>query len=200
MLVTDSAASSTPDLSGYLLKSSKATAADIIAGTRDDLYATPLSLVNVIKTIHKDIIDSAPLTGTIAVTLMKSKLITANTFKIGDVVKLLNRAVRNTTTGVAINYFYINTINSLTGATLIGFQSGGFNFFGLERSLYIKSLTNTETLGSGTSLSGSEVVITNTVPLNINIDWTVNQYIISAFKNAAVGDSTVMSSLIIQKY
>lgn len=40
VLVTDSAAASTPDLSGYMLISSKATAADIIAGTDNSKYVT----------------------------------------------------------------------------------------------------------------------------------------------------------------
>lgn len=40
ILVTDSSAASTPDLSGYMLISSKATAADIIAGTDNAKYVT----------------------------------------------------------------------------------------------------------------------------------------------------------------
>ena len=165
------------------------------------LVPIPLTVApgNAISIVSKDIADSAVLTGTTASTLMKSVLIPANTYTTGDVVKLLSRAVRDTVTGVAINYFYINTINSLTGATFIGNQTGANSFYGMERSLYIKSLTNTETIGTA-SVSGSEVAISVNGNYNINIDWTVNQYIISAFKNAAVGDSTVMSSLIIQKY
>lgn len=154
---------------------------------------------NYLQIVSKDITDSAALTGTTAITLMKSILIPANTYATGEVVKMLSRAVRNTATGTGNNYFYINTTNSLTGATLIGNQSGTNSFYGMERSLYIKSSTNSETIGTSTA-SGSEVAIASAGSLNINIDWTVNQYIISAFKNAAVGDSTVMSSLIIQKY
>lgn len=154
---------------------------------------------NYLQIVSKDITDSTALTGTTAITLMKSVLIPANTYATGDIAKLLSRAIRNTSTGVAFNYFYVNTINSLTGATLIGNQSGVYGYFGMERSLYIKSLTNTETINTA-SVSGSEVAIVANGNYNINIDWTVNQYIISAFKNASVGDSTVMSSLIIQKY
>lgn len=46
VLVGDASISTTPDLSGYLLKSSKATAADIITGTDDTTYITPLALKN----------------------------------------------------------------------------------------------------------------------------------------------------------
>ena len=154
---------------------------------------------NYLQIVSKDITDSTALTGTTAITLMKSVLIPANTFATGDVVKILSRAIRNTATGSAVNYFYTNTANSLTGATLIGIQQGTFSFFGMERSIYIKSNTISETINIVTS-SGSEVGGGINGISNLNIDWTVNQYIIAAFKNAAVGDSTVMSSLIIQKF
>jgi hypothetical protein len=155
---------------------------------------------NYLQIVTKDITDSTALTGTTAITLMKSILIPANTYVTGDVVKILNRAIRNTATGASVNYFYINTTNSLTGATLVGTQSGVFSFYAMERSIYIKSSTVSETADATNSVSGSEVAASTAANSNLNIDWTVNQYIIAAFKNAAVGNSTVMSSLIIQKF
>lgn len=154
---------------------------------------------NYLQIVSKDITDSTALTGTTAITLMKSVLIPANTYATGDIVKVLSRAIRSTATGTANNYFYINTTNSLTGATLVGTQSSASNFYGMERSLYIKSNTISETINTVTS-SGSEVGVGANGISNLNIDWTVNQYIIAAFQNAAVGNSTVMSSLIIQKF
>ena len=155
---------------------------------------------NYLQIVSKDITDSSALTGTTAITLMKSVLIPANTFATGDTIKILNRAVRNTATGGAINYMYINTTNSLTGATLVGTMSGSISFYGMERSLYIKSAINSETFNSGISAAGSEVVTGVNGSSSLNINWSVNQYVIAAFQNAAVGNSTVMSSLIIQKY
>ena len=156
---------------------------------------------NYLQIVSKDIADSTPLTGTTAITLMKSILIPANTYATGDVVKILNRAIRDTVTGTASNYIYINTTNSLTGATLIGTQTATtFRFYAMERSLYIKSTTNSETILSTFTASGSEPGVFATNQSNLNINWAVNQYIIAAFQNAAVGNSTVMSSLIIQKY
>jgi hypothetical protein len=154
---------------------------------------------NFLPILSKDITDSAALTGTTAITLMKSVLITANTFTTNDIVKILNRAVRSTATGAATDYLYINTTNSLTGATLVGIAQGTFSFFGMERTLYIKSATNSETINTGAGAAGSEVVAGTNGSSSLNINWTVNQYIIAAFQNAAVGNSTVMSSLIIQK-
>ena len=155
---------------------------------------------NYLQNVTKDITDSTALTGTTAITLMKSILIPANTFATGDVVKILNRAIRSTATGTGINYFYINTTNSLTGATLIGTQSASSRFYAMERNLYIKSSTISETVDSSTSVSSDNPAVSTSANSNLNIDWSVNQYIISAFQNAAVGNSTVMSSLIIQKY
>jgi hypothetical protein len=155
---------------------------------------------NSIQIVSKDITDSTALTGTTAITLMKSVLIPANTYATGDIVKILNRAVRNTATGGAIDYLYINTTNSLTGATLVGTMSGSLSFYGMERSLYIKSATNSETYNTALSSAGSEVTTGTSGASSLNINWAVNQYVIAAFQNAAVGNSTVMSSLIIQKY
>jgi hypothetical protein len=155
---------------------------------------------NYLQIVSKDITDSTALTGTTAITLMKSVLIPANTFTTGDTIKILNRAVRNTATGGAIDYMYINTTNTLTGATLVGTMSGSLSFYGMERSLYIKSATNSETYNTALSSAGSEVTTGTSGASSLNINWAVNQYVIAAFQNAAVGNSTVMSSLIIQKY
>ena len=154
---------------------------------------------NYLQIVSKDITDSTALTGTTAITLMKSILIPANTYATGDVVKILNRAIRNTASGTAVNYFYINTTNSLTGATLVGTQSTGASYYAMEKSIYIKSTTISETINTVSSSSSEIGVGTNGIS-NLNIDWTVNQYIIAAFQNATVGQSTVMSSLIIQKF
>ena len=166
------------------------------------LVPIPLTVApsNSIQIVSKDITDSAALTGTTAITLMKSVLIPANTYATGDVVKILNRAIRSTVTGTASNLFYINTTNSLTGATLVGTQSAASRYYANERNLYIKSTTISETLDVATSLSSDANVSSANPNSNLNIDWSVNQYIIAAFQNAAVGNSTVMSSLIIQKF
>ena len=155
---------------------------------------------NYLQIVSKDITDSTALTGTTTITLMKSVLIPADTYATGDVVKILNRVSRNTTTGTASNYFYINTTNSLTGATLVGTQSAASRYYANERNLYIKSTTVSETIDVTTSISSDANVSSASANSNLNINWTVNQYIIAAFQNAAVGNSTVMSSLIIQKY
>ena len=158
------------------------------------------TITNYLQIVSKDITDSTALTGSTAITLMKSILIPANTYATGDVVKILSRAIRSTPGGTAINYFYINTTNSLTGATLVSTQNGAFRFYAMERNLYIKSTIISETIDVATSISSDANVASTAGNSDLNIDWSVNQYIIAAFQNAAVGNSTVMSSLILQKF
>jgi hypothetical protein len=158
------------------------------------------SFEDYVKVISKDITNSAALTGSTAITLMKSILIPANTYATGDVVRILNRAIRSTATGTATNHFYINTTNSLTGATLVATQSGAFRFYALERNLLIKSTIISETVDVSTVISSDILGVSTSANSDLNINWAVNQYIIAAFQNAAVGNSTIMSSLIIQKF
>jgi len=155
---------------------------------------------NYLQIVSKDIANSTALTGTTAITLMKSVLIPANTFATGDVSIIQTRAIRSTATGAGTIYLYVNTSNTLSGATLIGLIGSAVRFYGMERNLYIKSSTVSETYIASGSLNSDSAANAALANSNLNIDWTVNQYIINAFQNAAVGDSTVMSSLIIQKF
>jgi hypothetical protein len=155
---------------------------------------------NYLQNVTKDITNSTALTGTTAITLMKSILIPANTYATGDVVRTLNRVIRSTATGTATNFFYINTTNSLTGATLVATQSTASRFYALERNLLIKSTTISETVDVAITISSDILGVSTSANSDLNINWGVNQYIIAAFQNAAVGNSTVMSSLILQKY
>jgi len=155
---------------------------------------------NSLQIVSKDITDSETLTGSTAITLMKSILIPANTYATGDVVKILSRAIRSTTGGTSSNLFYVNTTDSLTGATLVGTQSGAVRFYAMERNLYIKSTTVSETIEATTSVNGDNLAASTSANSDLNINWGVNQYIIAAFQNAAVGNRTVMSSLILQKF
>jgi hypothetical protein len=149
--------------------------------------------------VIKDIQNGSNITGTTAITLAKSLLVPANTYTVGDIVKISNRSIRNTATGTCFIYIYANTSNSLSGATLIGQFSGAAIFLGMERDLYIKSATNSETLATSANSSSSELVGSGSAPTSINIDWTQPQYIIHAIQNAAVGNTSYSSSLIVMK-
>ena len=150
--------------------------------------------------IVKDITTSSALTGTTAITLIKSVLIPANSFSVGDICYITNRAIRSTATGSSTNYIYVNTSASLSGATLVGTQSAGSRFYAMERNLFIKSATVSETIDVSTSVSADNPAVQATANSDLNIDWTVDQYIIHAFANQAVGNSTVSSGLIVTKF
>lgn len=131
-------------------------------------------------------------------TLSASQLVPANTFAVGDIIRVTARARK---VGAASNLtirLYANTSNSLTGATLLGtFASAGL-MIPIQRHLAIKSATNTEGHSATTSLvsdiSPSSVAVTSS-----NIDWTQAQYIIFAVQNGASADSSLISYYTIEK-
>lgn len=131
-------------------------------------------------------------------TLSASQLVPANTFAVGDTIRVTARARKVGATGNLSLRIYANTSNSLTGATLLGtFVSTGL-MIPIQRHLAIKSATNTEGHSATTSLvsdiSPSSVAVTSS-----NIDWTQAQYIIFAVQNGASTDSSLISYYTIEK-
>ena len=161
--------------------------------------ATVDDLTPKVGVIVKDITTSSALTGTTAITLLKSVLIPANTFTTGNIAVIQARAIRSTATGVGTSYIYINTSNTLSGATLVGIIGSAVVFYGMERNLYIKSSTVSETYNSSASLNSDAASNAPSANSDLNINWTVDQYIIHAFSLAAVGNSVVSSGLIVTK-
>jgi hypothetical protein len=147
--------------------------------------------------IYKDLNNQAALTGTTANTKVVSQLVPANTFAVGDIIEIKCRFGKTTSTGLTTLRIYINTADSLTvpAATLIATSTTSNttnNYLGTERQVLIKSATVTQSVNAASSLF-SDLGNFNGVQTNSNIDWTVNQYIIFAIQNAAIGDSTVIS-------
>jgi hypothetical protein len=163
----------------------------------DALYQTQLNTK--VGVIAKDIATSSALTGTTAITLVRSILIPANTFTTGDVCQIIHRGIRSTATGTGTNYIYINTSASLSGATLVGTQGAASRFYSMERNLFIKSSTVSETYDVSGSLSSDNPAVAANDKADLNINWTVDQYIIHAFSLAAVGNSFVSSGIIVTK-
>lgn len=154
-----------------------------------------------VTVIYRDFTTSAALTGTTAITLINSALIPANTVAVNDEVEIKARAQRNTTTGTATHYLYFNTSASLSGATLIGSVAAAGGYFATVRGFFVKSSTDSETSNSALGIASSDAAtggLTTTVS-NFNIDWTSNVYIIQAFANAAVGNSTTSHGIIIKR-
>jgi hypothetical protein len=167
------------------------------------LVPIPLTVVPALesaKVIFKDFTNSSPLTGTTAITLLKSALIPANTVTIDDEINIFFRALRSTAGGTATHYFYVNTTASLTGATLLATHSGAASYFGTSRNLFVKSATVTETIAASFNSGNDNSTASIATISSLNIDWTANVYIIQAFQNAAGGDSTTSRGITIKRF
>lgn len=167
-----------------------------------DNTATAAVWVNAIAgiTTFKSTTDSAAVTGTTTVTKLRSQLIPAGTFDVGDIIRVRWRDRKTGVAGNATHSLYVHTSDTVTGASLLGFftQTGTRLSFQGKRDLVIKSSTVTEVADNGTSLVTDDADI-QTAFDNINVNWAVDQYIIFAVNPANAGDSMINSSYIIEK-
>ena len=132
-------------------------------------------------------------TGSTSNTLMTSFLLPANSLDVGDLFYLLARTNRPSpqTTNANIRY-YVNTVNSLSGATLIGSgaqMSSTARYSVLERTYAILNQTTDTNAFGASSLILSDMFTTTLTPSTLAIDWTAAQYIIIAGQLANVADT-----------
>jgi hypothetical protein len=121
-------------------------------------------------------------TGTLVATLISSFLVPANTLNAGDLLYLISRSIRTgAQSNTATMRYYINTTNSLSGATLIGTNAaiataGRLSIF--ERTYAVlNQTTNTNAFVSATQAL-TDVTSSTIAPTTLTIDWTTDQYII----------------------
>lgn len=138
---------------------------------------------------------SAAHTGTVANTYVDSLLIPANTFGAGDIIEVLSRVNKTTSTNVYTHRLYVNTAASLAGSPILiatAATAGAANRFQqITRQMEIMVAN-----GSG---AGTEVMIATTASTQDDvqqtdmttcaIDWTVNQYIVCAIQLTSALDS-----------
>ena len=136
-------------------------------------------------------------------TLSKSVLIPANTLTNGA-LNIKGRSHKSGTGSFAWLIIYVNTTNSLSGASEIGRINNGSNNtilrFSIDRTIPIQ-------VGPFFSLiinaiTGYEETITNNVS-TATIDWTVDQYIILAVQangGASPGESIVANFLSVNQF
>ena len=166
------------------------------SGTTSEYVRGDGSLATMPISTFKSTTDSATITGT-ANQLVQSQLIPANTFSVGDIIRITARMRKPTGTSNTAMRMYINTSNSLTGA--LSFALYTINAYGqMERRLFIKSATVTES--SFVGLAGpTDNTISTTPSTNTNIDWTQPQYIIFAAQQTTGTDTIVVSGYLIEK-
>jgi len=153
---------------------------------------TQLPSFNVVKITKA--LNGPVVTGIATQTILDSVLIPANTFKVG-VAKINIRNVWTTAVSTKTTRIWINTTNSLTGATLIGLYSAGASTRSIDmaRILAVKSLTSFQVLNNASTLlpaESSSAVAAG--PTNITYNAAVNNYIIVSTLQAA-GESGLNS-------
>jgi hypothetical protein len=154
-------------------------------------------LPNHLKAIVKTS-DSSTITGTTSNILLDSLLIPENTFKVG----LSKIIIRNKFAGTAGNKttrLYINTSNSLAGATLIGTYTAGSGALSVDMARYaaIKSTNSFEVLNSSTTVINSEAQSSSAVS-TITYDATIDNYLICAIQLGSASDSAINSFIYLE--
>jgi hypothetical protein len=137
--------------------------------------------------------DSSSITGTVSNVLLDSLLIPSNTFKVG-ISKFTIRNKYTGTAGAKTTRIYLNTSNSLTGATLLATYTAGSGALSVDmgRLLAVKSSTSLEVYNSSATALTSEVQSTTTIS-TITIDITNQYYIIVAIQLTNSADSAINS-------
>ena len=159
---------------------------------------------NTWKVIFASVTDSTPVTGTTSETITRSISIPANTINIGDIIKITRYDRITGTAGTKINKIKINTDPSLDGpptSTLLTTSltaAASTRGIGTDFIMAIKSSSVTEMKSSAsTSYSSSGGFTSATSQLNIN--WSVLQYILLTVTLSNSADSVVNSMVIVEK-
>jgi hypothetical protein len=141
--------------------------------------------------------DGTIVSGTSSATITFSQLIPANSFSVGDIVRIRCRFRKTTLNGNTNFIVSVNSSNSLVGATNVALGTSNFRFNQIKRDLFIKSSTNTETYPTATSVASDYNFQATAVSTN-NIDWTIPQYIIFSITQGS-NDTSVGSGYSIQR-
>ena len=148
-----------------------------------------------------NVVDSSAITGTTGATYIRSVLIPANTFAVGDVIRIRQRGRKTGTAGVTTMGIYVNTSDTLTGATLIGAYTttaATHLWVQMKRDFFIKSATITEGMTNSATAPTDEISFL-TAATNTNINWAVDQYIVFTVNPNNAGDTYRQSGYIIEK-
>jgi hypothetical protein len=154
--------------------------------------------------IAKQTTNSTSLTGTTAEGILESILIPANTFAVGDIMKVLNAMNKIGTAGNSQLRTRINTVNSLVGSVVI--STGSINASNVlsganpERHFNIRSGNLIEgfpfTVASVYENGGA----TNNQRTSTTFDPTQDAYILLTAQLGSGSDSVVNAQYLIEKY
>lgn len=149
-------------------------------------------------------IGGTAVTGTTSNVISLSGLVPGGTNTTNDILRVKWRISKTGTAGTFTARLYVNTTNSLTGATLLGFAttagSATTRLVQMDRELLIiNNTSNTQVWNVAVSIYSDTTGSTAASWSNIAIDHTVDQYYFIAIQNTANGDSTVVDFLRIER-
>ena len=148
--------------------------------------------------------DFGEVTGTTVETVTGSVLIPANTIiATGTVVEITARAIKTGVAGTLAVRIYANTMDSLVGreVVLLGTFAGSATdiFVQLSRTLFIGK-DATKVFSPSAGAFPSDDTKSTAAEVNEAVDWESDQYIILSIQNAAAGDSSVGSGIMVKTY
>ena len=148
--------------------------------------------------------DFGEVTGTTVETVTGSVLIPANTIiATGTVVEITARAIKTGVAGTLAVRIYANTMDSLVGreVVLLGTFAGSATdiFVQLSRTLFIGK-DATKVFSPSAGAFPSDDTKSTAAEVNEAVDWGSDQYIILSIQNAAAGDSSVGSGIMVKTY
>jgi len=143
-----------------------------------------------VRTLLNDNVDSSPVTGTVANTILKPYLIPANTLAVGDTIDV-KAVCSKTGTNANCNFrLYTNTANSLTSASALALVSPSATnlYFSLDRTYTLKSGNTLESFPVSATAPTDEVATTTAIS-NTAFNPAVDNYFIVAIQPNSTSDS-----------
>jgi hypothetical protein len=145
------------------------------------------------KTLQSTGLGTA-VTGTTSNTFCKAMLVTANTFVVGDVPMLTTRIIKGTSgLGTITARVYVNTVANISGGSPILLattpaQIANTRSFATMRNISIESATES-IVTSATTANSIEEAVTAAAETTMNIDWTIDQYIVVSIQLGSGSDT-----------
>jgi len=133
------------------------------------------------------------VTGTISNTFCKAMLVPANTFVVGDVPMLTTRIIKGTSgLGTITARVYVNTVANISGSPILlattPAQIASTRSFATMRNISIESATES-IVTSATTANSIEEAVTAAAETTMNIDWTIDQYIVVSIQLGSGSDN-----------
>jgi hypothetical protein len=149
------------------------------------------------------IVTGTNVTGVTALTKSATITLTSNTISATSILEIEARAIRvAVTTGTIAFQFYINTSDTLTGATLLGVGLNMTNsqwFSQIRRSLFINPSTNTLTCINTGATVNDDFVATGTNG-SITFDETQTYYLIFAVQPSSTASTSTVQYAFAKRY